>query len=93
MAPYRNPNTPQERQHNNLLKRQRVCIERCFGQLKQRFSILQYKTRLKLENIPKLIVCCIVLHNIEKTLRNPDFPLDDSEQNNNANSPTEERKV
>nr|CAI5833961.1 unnamed protein product [Callosobruchus analis] len=27
MTPYRNPNAPQERQHNNLLKRQRVSID------------------------------------------------------------------
>nr|CAI5836304.1 unnamed protein product [Callosobruchus analis] len=93
MTPYQNPNTPQERQGNSLLKRRRVCLVRCFGQLEQRFSILQYKSLLKLENIPKVIVYCIDLHNIAKPLRDPDFPLDDIEQNNNANNPIEDRKV
>lgn len=73
MTPYRNPNTPQQIQFNNLLKRERVCIERCFGQLKQRFPIMQYKVRLKLVTIPEIIVCCVVLHNIAKFLQDPDF--------------------
>ncbi|XP_030762163.1 putative nuclease HARBI1 [Sitophilus oryzae] len=81
MTPYQNPNTPEETRYNNLLKKERVCIERCFGQLKQRFSILQYKARLKLENIPKLIVCCVVLHNIAKTLCDPDFDLEELQPN------------
>lgn len=93
MTPYRIPNTPQETRYNNLLKKERVCIERCFGQLKQRFSILQYKTRVKLTNIPKLIVCCIILHNIAKTLGEPDFELQEEMQlNNDANNPIEENE-
>lgn len=33
MTPYRNPNTLQETQCNNLLKKERGCIELYFGQL------------------------------------------------------------
>nr|CAH7723213.1 unnamed protein product [Callosobruchus chinensis] len=87
MTPYRNPNTPEETRYDNLLKKERMCIERCFRQLKQRFSILQYKARFKLENIPKLIIVCyVVLHDIAKTLRDPDFELEEVEPNNDANN-------
>nr|CAI5821170.1 unnamed protein product [Callosobruchus analis] len=80
MTPYRNPTTPQERQYNSLLKRQRVCTERCFGHLKQIFSILQYRARLKVENTSKVIMCCIVLHNIAKKLRDTNFPFSQMSQ-------------
>ena len=36
MTPYKEPlNAPQERLYNNCLKRERLIIERCFGQLKK----------------------------------------------------------
>lgn len=41
---------------------------------------------MKLENIPKLIVCCVILHNIAKALRDPDFQLGELELNNNVNN-------
>ncbi|CAH2011495.1 unnamed protein product [Acanthoscelides obtectus] len=86
MTPYRIPNTPQEIRYNNLLKKERACI----GQVKQRFSILQYKTQVKLTNILKLIVCCIILHNIAKTLGDPDFELEEVQLNNEINNPVEQ---
>lgn len=77
MTPFRNPQTPQETAYNRCITRERVVIERCFGQLKQRFPILQHKVRLSLNKIPKLIVCCFVLHNIAKHLQDedPELPL------------------
>ena len=76
LTPYRNPETPQENAYNVLLKRERVIIERCFGQLKRRFPILQY-VRVKLEKIPSLIISCAVLHNIAKYLQDPEHHGDD----------------
>ncbi|KAK4877272.1 hypothetical protein RN001_009778 [Aquatica leii] len=57
------------------LQKERVIIKRCFGQLKRRFPILQYVCRVKLEFVPKIIVARIALHNILKTIGDPDFKL------------------
>nr|CAH7733837.1 unnamed protein product [Callosobruchus chinensis] len=35
MVPFSNPNTPAEHAYNNLFIKERVIIERWFGQLKQ----------------------------------------------------------
>lgn len=73
MTPFPNPSSPAEVKYNRLFKKERVIIERCFGQLKRRFPILQYVCRVKFENVPKVIVACFVLHNIGKCLRDLDF--------------------
>lgn len=73
MTPFTNPTPGAELKFNQLLKRERVTIERCFGQLKRRFPILQYVCRVKLQKVPKVIVTCIVLHNVAKTLGDPDW--------------------
>ncbi|CAH1973245.1 unnamed protein product [Acanthoscelides obtectus] len=75
MSPFRNPTPGAEINYNKLLKQERVIIERCFGQLKCQFPILQYVCRVKLENVPKIIIACIVLHNVAKSLGDPDFEL------------------
>lgn len=41
MTPFENPTTA-EVKYNKLLKKERVIVERCFGQLKRRFPTLQY---------------------------------------------------
>lgn len=33
MVTFKNPNTPQERAHNNLFTKERITIEICFGLL------------------------------------------------------------
>ncbi|XP_030762186.1 putative nuclease HARBI1 [Sitophilus oryzae] len=38
ITPFRNPNNALERAYNRLLKKERVIIERCLGQLKRRFK-------------------------------------------------------
>lgn len=92
MTPFRNPTSPAEVNYNKLFKKERVIIERCFGQLKRRFPILQYVCRVKLENVPKIIVTCVVLHNIAKTLGDRDFepaeeiPEEDEENHHDNNS-------
>lgn len=75
LTPYRNPHTPEEIAYNNLHAKERVIIERCFGQLKQRFPILQYKVRVELNKIPSVIISCVILHNIAKYL-NDNLPED-----------------
>jgi hypothetical protein len=51
MTLYRNTVKPMQRAYNRLFKRERVIIERCFGQLKRRFPILQYACRVLSQRI------------------------------------------
>ncbi|CAH1967912.1 unnamed protein product [Acanthoscelides obtectus] len=69
LTSFRNPTLGTEINytHNKLLKQEIVIIERC--------PILQYVCRVKLENVPKIIIACIVLHNVAKSLGDPDFEL------------------
>lgn len=73
MTPFRNPESPQQRRYNILFTKERVIIERCFGQLKRRFPILQYTLRVKTEKAAAMIVCCFVLHNIAKYLNDEEL--------------------
>ncbi|GBL99553.1 hypothetical protein AVEN_68820-1 [Araneus ventricosus] len=43
------------------------------GQQKRQFPILKYVYRVKLENLPKIVVTCVVLDNIAETLGDPDL--------------------
>lgn len=67
---------------NQVCAKERVTIERCFGQLKMRFPILHYKVRTKLESVGKIIMCCCILHNVAKYLQDDNnFPeLEDDSQ-------------
>lgn len=71
MTPYNDPNTPTERHFNKIHKANRVVIEHSFGQLKRRFPILRYGIRLQLDNIPKCIMSCFILHNTAKFVDDP----------------------
>lgn len=73
MKPFSIVENAEQAAFNRLLKKERVIIEHAFGQLKRRFPILKYVCRVKLENIPKVIVACAVLHNIAKYLGDEDF--------------------
>jgi hypothetical protein len=42
LTPFRNPANDEQQAFNRLFKRERVIIERCLGQVKRRFPILQY---------------------------------------------------
>jgi hypothetical protein len=75
MTPFRNPLTQEQQSYNMLHCRERGIIERCFGQLKQRFPILQNKIRLASEQIPSVICCCFVVHNIANCLGDDGFEL------------------
>lgn len=73
MVPFRNPDDAIKRSYNNLLKQERVIIERCFGQVKRRFPILKYVCLVKLKNISNIVIACFILHNIAKILGDADF--------------------
>nr|CAI5869962.1 unnamed protein product [Callosobruchus analis] len=71
MTPYRNLVTREETAFNTPFTKERVIIERCFGQLKRRYPILQYMVRVKLDSVVSVIISCAVLHNISKYLNGP----------------------
>ena len=54
------------------LKRERLIIERCFGQLKKRFPILQGRVTVHLNIVPSVIVACCIMHNVAQDP--DDFP-------------------
>lgn len=89
MKTYKNPTNDNERAFNRLIKKERCIIERMFGQLKQRFPILQNKIRIATERIPLVITACFILHNVAKFLNDPDFeceaPLQENEQEEDLN--------
>jgi hypothetical protein len=72
ITPYKNPVTLEQLFFNQTYAKERVIIERCFGQLKRRFPMQGYKMRGKLESIPAFIICCAVLLNISKYLNSPE---------------------
>lgn len=73
MTPYKNPIAHHELLYNRVHSKERVVIERAFGQLKNRFPILKGKVRLKTDRIPTIIICCFVLHNVAKFLKDADY--------------------
>lgn len=91
MTPYRNAVQNSHKNFNRLLKKERVIIERCFGQLKRRFPILQYVCRVAASNVPTIIVCCFVLHNVAKYLHDDDF-TDDTQDLNEDDSDGEQEE-
>ncbi|XP_065078038.1 putative nuclease HARBI1 [Ochlerotatus camptorhynchus] len=78
MKPYRDPVTSSQKMLNVIHTRERVIIERVFGQVKQRFPILQSKVRVKTEKNPRMIAACFILHNAAKYLNDRDFELDET---------------
>lgn len=73
MTPYSDPVTPAQKRFNNAHKSTRGTVERAFGQLKRRFPCLSLGLRLRPNKWCKVIVACFVLHNIAKSLYDPDF--------------------
>lgn len=72
MTPYRNTEARFQARYNKLHSKERVVVERVFGQAKKRFPILQSKIRVKTQKIPSLIGSCFILHNVSKHLNEPD---------------------
>ena len=90
LTPFKNPDTPEEKLYNKVFTKERVIIERCFGQLKRRFPILHYKVRVALHKAASIIICCFVLHNVAKYLKdNADFPELMNDDDDSAEEPIE----
>lgn len=79
MTIFRNPVSHEQKAYNALHKKERVIIERMFGQLKRRFPILANTIRVSTQRIPQLISACIVLFNVSKFLNDPEFDGDGDE--------------
>ncbi|CAH1987524.1 unnamed protein product [Acanthoscelides obtectus] len=77
LTPFKPAINRQQERFNLLHSRERVTIERLFGQLKMRFPILGNTVRVSSEKVPKIILCCAVLHNVAKYL-NDDFNLEEA---------------
>ena len=54
----------QQKKFNQQLSRARVVVENAFGRLKGRWRCLLKKNESNTSNMPKIISCCVVLHNI-----------------------------
>ncbi|XP_049794950.1 putative nuclease HARBI1 [Schistocerca nitens] len=82
ITPFQNPETPDERAYNRLHSKERAIIERCIGQVKRRFPILQNKIRLAQTKIPSVIIACFVLHDVAKHVGDEDFEAPSDDDNN-----------
>ena len=60
---------PHCRLYNKLFCKERVIVERCFGQVERRFPLIAGRMRLNLNNIPPTVVACMILHNCAKFRR------------------------
>ena len=67
LAPYKGHKDGLSRQEyhwNYIQSSTRMCIERAFGMLKERWRILLKRIDVHLRNVPDLVSTCLVLHNL-----------------------------
>lgn len=76
-TPYIHPDTADQQCYNRIHCRERVVIERVFGQMKRRFPFLQNTMRMSTQRVPSMVVACSVLHNVAKYLQDDDFEGND----------------
>lgn len=95
MTPFKNPTTEAEQKYNKLHTRERVLIERMFGQIKSRFPLLSSRIRVATERVPKMIIACFILHNVAKYINDEDFPIaeDDHELPEATPVPDQTREI
>lgn len=77
MTPFKDAHGELKNSYNCLHSKERIIIERVFGQVKRRFPMLKEKIRVKTERIPSLIAACFILHNIAKYLGEAEFTFED----------------
>ncbi|WAR17990.1 HARB1-like protein [Mya arenaria] len=81
LTPYLHPANEAQQHFNDAHCSTRNVIERAFGVLKRRFHILHTEIRMKPLKVSKIVVCCVVLHNLAKLWGEPDeFPPEDDQQ-------------
>ena len=76
ITPFKSPKTENEKFFNKIYAKDRVIIERVFGQLKSRFPMLGNILRIKLSDVSTFIISGFVLHNVAKFLQDPDFDFE-----------------
>lgn len=64
LTPMLNPNTPQEERYNSAHIRTRNCVERLFGQLKNKFRCFFNGLNLSLETTKAAIIAIAIIHNL-----------------------------
>ena len=52
------------KKYNRKLSRGRIVVEQAIGQLKMRFPILKNKMRVRRKNVPAIVHCLAILHNV-----------------------------
>lgn len=81
MTPYKDPRTQIQRNHNNMLNADRVCIEHAFGLLKGRWRRLIFINTYSISKAVEIVTPACVLHNFcylnadlwEEYLENDEF--------------------
>lgn len=64
LTPIPEPKNEKERNYNASHAKTRNCVERAFSILKRRFACLSIPLRTKLTNSKRIVMACVVLHNI-----------------------------
>ena len=78
MTPFCETNAdPSKAAYNASLCKTRVLIEQAFGRLKRRWGILHQEIRMDTRKVPKLVVACLILHNIAIDMNMPDIDFVD----------------
>lgn len=76
ITPITNPHREAENRFNESQIRTRNPIERLFGVLKRRFSVLSLGVIVSLDTTKSVIIACAVLHNIAQSMNEPN-PIPD----------------
>lgn len=97
-TPYLNPSNTEQRRYNSAHRKTRVEVEQVFGRWKRRFAILHSVIRLPIDKVPKVIICCGILHNMAIELRLPFFDetinsIDDSQPSGYTNEEEDNHAV
>jgi hypothetical protein len=92
VTPFLNPQNYVGELNNESIIRTRNPVERSYGVLKRRFSVLSLGLRLKSDTTQAIIVACCILHNIACDNNDMDPPVLDIILPENENINTEEQQ-
>lgn len=92
LTPLRVSQTNQERRYNASHIRTRCAVERSIGVLKKRFPCLQNRLMYQPSKAAKIVIVCIILHNIAIAAKDSDFgPLPPEDDLNRAGNQVPDR--